>query len=157
MEKEDRDKIGRMVGGGRWAALATIGDGIPLASMVAYAPEPGFAGFLMLLSTLSQHTRNVLANPKASLVISEPDTGAGNPQTLARVSIQGSVEPISVEAKEYAAARALYEKRFPASGPLFGFQDFTLFRLVPSEARFVGGFARAFTLSVAELRESAAR
>jgi hypothetical protein len=53
-------------------------------------------------------------------------------------------------------AKALYEKRFPDSSPLFGFGDFLLFRLVPREARFVAGFARAHTVDLEELKEAAA-
>jgi putative heme iron utilization protein len=122
--------------------------------MVAYACKPDFGGFLLLLSGLSQHTRNLLTSPAASFVISEPDTGAGNPQTLARVSIQGEATPITEDMPGYAEAKAVYKKRLPASSPLFGFGDFILFRLVPRDARFVAGFARAYTLSAQELTEA---
>jgi len=52
--------------------------------------------------------------------------------------------------------RALYEKRFPDSSPLFGFGGFLLFRLVPREARFVAGFARAYSVDAEELKKAAA-
>ena len=91
METTEREKLARVLWGGRWAALATHGDGVPLASMVAYACEPGFAGLLLHLSRLSAHTRNLLASPFTSIVISEPDSDrVRNPQTLARVSIRNS-------------------------------------------------------------------
>src|SRR5512134_3952671 len=87
MEASEREVLARIIRGGRWAALATYGDGVPLASMVAYACESDFAGFLLHLSRLSAHTRNLLASPVTSLVIREPDSGrVRNPQTLARVS-----------------------------------------------------------------------
>jgi hypothetical protein len=125
--------------------------------MVAYACEPGFAGFLLHLSRLSAHTRNLLASPSASIAISEPDTAQiRNPQTLARISIQGEARPLQEDWSGYAEAKALYENRFPDSSPLFGFGDFLLFRLVPREARFVAGFARAYTLDPEELKEAAA-
>jgi putative heme iron utilization protein len=157
MEERERKHLhlARVIRGQRWAALATQEEGVPLASMVAYACEPDFGGFLMLLSRLSQHTRNLLASPTASLVISEPDTGAESPQTLARVSIQGEAKPLQEDSPGYAEAKAVYEKRLPASAPLFGFEDFSLFRLVPREARFVAGFARAYTFTAEELRKAA--
>jgi len=79
---------------GRWAALATYGDGVPLASMVAYACEPGFAGFLLHLSRLSAHTRNLLASHpprlrsarRTRLKFAIPNAG--------RVSIQGEARPL---------------------------------------------------------------
>jgi putative heme iron utilization protein len=156
MEPTEREKLVRLIRGGRWAALATHGNGVPLASMVAYACEPGFAGFLLHLSRLSAHTRNLLASPSASIAISEPDTArVRNPQTLERVSIQGEARPLRMDSGGYAEAKALYEKRFPDSSPLFGFGDFLLFRLVPREARFVAGFARAYTVGPEELKEAA--
>jgi putative heme iron utilization protein len=156
MDIAEREKLARLIRDGRWAALATYGDGMPLASMVAYACEPDFAGFLLHLSRLSAHTRNLLASPFASIAISEADAAeVGNPQTLARVSIQGEARPLAKDAPGYAEAKALYEKRFPDSSSLFGFADFELFRLVPREARFVAGFAMAYTVPAAELKEAA--
>jgi hypothetical protein len=93
MEAQELAQLARLIRGQRWAALGTMTRQDPLASMVAYAPEPDFSGFLMHLSQLSRHTKNLLANPHASLAISEPETGAENPQTLVRVSIQGEVDP----------------------------------------------------------------
>lgn len=157
MESTEREGLARVIRGGRWAALATYGNGAPLASMVAYACEADFGGFLLHLSRLSLHTRNLLQFPSASLAISEPDTArVRNPQTLARVSIQGEARPLEEDSPGYAEAKALYEKRFPDSSPLFGFGDFLLFRLFPREARFVAGFARAYTVSAGELKEAAA-
>lgn len=157
METAEREKLARLIRGGRWAAIATYGDGMPLASMVAYACEPGFAGFLLHLSRLSAHTRNLLASPSASIAISEPDTAQiPDPQMLARVSIQGEARSLQKDPKGYSKAKALYEKRFPDSSPLFGFGDFLLFRLVPREARFVAGFARIYTVDLEELKEAAA-
>ena len=157
MESTEREGLARVIRGGRWAALATYGNGAPLASMVAYACEADFGGFLLHLSRLSLHTRNLLQFPSASLAISEPDTArVRNPQTLARVSIQGEARSLEEDSPGYAKAKALYEKRFPDSSLLFGFGDFLLFRLFPREARFVAGFARAYTVSAGELKEAAA-
>ena len=140
----------------RWAALATLseGDG-PCTSMVAYVVEPDFSGFLLHLSRLAAHTRNLLHDARASLVITQVDTGGGDPQTLARVSIQGRVIALSRECEEFSAARAIYIHRLPESELLFGFSDFVLFRLQPIEARYIGGFARAYTLDGEQLQKVA--
>lgn len=154
MERREQELLSRVIRSRRWAALGTLGNEGPLASMAAYAWEPDSGGFLLLLSNLSLHTRNLLADPRASLAISEADTGVGNPQTLARVSIQGEAAPIERDSPGYAEAKAMYEKRLPASAALFGFGDFVLFRFAPREARFVAGFARAYTLGAQELKEA---
>ena len=141
----------------RWAALASLGrDGRPLASMVAYALEPDLSALYLHLSRLAAHTGNLLAAPEASLAVSEPDPGNGDPQTLARITVGGRVEEVARGGEDYRRGRHLYLKRLPDAEPLFEFTDFVLFRLVPDEARFVGGFGRAVTLSAAELRRQGA-
>ena len=75
----------------RWSALATQGPDGPDASWVAYVPEPDCNGFLLRLSTLSAHTRNLLAHPRVGLTISEPKRDDEDPQTLVRTMIHGRV------------------------------------------------------------------
>jgi putative heme iron utilization protein len=156
VDEREMAVMARLIRGRRWAALGTCAGEAPLASMVAYVPEPGFSGFLMLLSRLSLHTRHLLGNPRASLAIGAPDTGRGNPQTLPRISIQGRVFPVDRSDPRYFELHDLYVGRLPAQAPLFEMVDFILFRLVPEEARFVGGFARAFTVGPSELGEASA-
>ena len=138
----------------RWAALATGGDQGPEASWVAYVPENDFSGFLLHLSRLSAHTRNLLQDPCACLDISEREDN-GDPQTLARVTIQGRVQIVAKGTEDYALSGQRYRERGPDSEQLFGFGDFMLFRLVPLRVRFIGGFARAYTLNAKDLRAAA--
>ncbi|MDD3449632.1 MAG: pyridoxamine 5'-phosphate oxidase family protein [Gammaproteobacteria bacterium] len=151
MDHEDELLLAELLCGRRWGALATASADGPLASMVAFVAEPGCSGILLHLSRLAAHTRNLLAEPRASLVIGAPDGGAGDPQTLARVTLSGAVEVVEPDAADYATARARYLERLPGAGPRFGFGDFGLFRLRPREARYVGGFGRAWTLGPAGL------
>lgn len=148
-------EIARLVFSKRWGALATLNDRAPLASMVAYAPEPEIAGILMFLSGLSAHTQNLLDDPRCSLAVTEADSGRGDPQTLPRVSLQGRVQEVPADLAGYASAWRRYVERFPDAESRRGLGDFRLFRLVVAEARYVGGFARAMTLSGEELREAA--
>jgi len=145
----------RLVQEERWAALATLDGGLPLSTMVAYTPEPGLGGLVMFLSGLAAHTRALLADPRCSLAVTRPDGGKGDPQLLPRVSIQGRVEALEPESKEHAAAKALYLARFPDAEPRFELADFVLFRFVPSEARYVGGFARAIRMTGSQLAGAA--
>jgi putative heme iron utilization protein len=138
----------------RWAALATVGEG-PLGSMVAYAVEPGLTGLLLFLSGLSAHTRRLLADGRASLAVSAPDPGHGDPQALPRVSLTGVVEVIERRSAEFPEAWERYVARFPEAGPRVGLGDFQLFRLRVEQARYVGGFAQAHTISGDRLRAAA--
>jgi hypothetical protein len=141
----------------RWAALATQGEEGPLASMVAYAPLDDLSGVLMHLSRLARHTGNLKARPRASLAVTEPDPGEGDPQTLARLTLSGPVEAVPADDPRYPGLRALYLARLPSAEPLFGFSDFGLFLLRAEEANYVGGFARAYTLDAAGLAREVAR
>jgi len=139
-----------------WAALATQGAEGPEASWVACAAAPDFSFFLLHLSRLAAHTRNLLQDPRASLALSEREREGQDPQSLARVMMQGRAEVIPRQHPDYAAAVQRYQERLPASVLLFEFDDFLLFRFVPTQARFVGGFARIRTLDAAALRQTAA-
>jgi heme iron utilization protein len=154
MDAQELALVAELIYEQRWAALATLRDGAPFASWVAYAPEPAAAGFLLHLSRLSPHTQHLLADGRASLAISQSETGVDDPQTLARISIQGQVAPLAPHDPAYDAARATYLARLPNAEMLFTFPDFVLFRLTPSEARYIGGFARAYTLSPELLRRA---
>ncbi len=140
-----------------WAALATEGPDGPEASWVAYVPQADFSGFLLHLSTLASHTRNLLADPRAGLAISESERDGEDPQTLARVMIHGRVTIVPKESTSYREMAQHYQQVLPASTPRFEFGDFLLLRLTPVRARFVGGFARAYTLDDIALRVAAQR
>jgi putative heme iron utilization protein len=152
MKQEELAIVASLLRSQRQAALGTLRAGAPFVSMVAYAAEPDFGGLLLHLSLLAPHTRHLLADAHASLLICEPDDGRDDVQTLARITLAGTAAPVAETAQ--AAARELYLARLPAATPLFEFPDFTLFRLVPDEARYIGGFARAFTLTADHLRQA---
>lgn len=130
----------------RWAALAVVQDGAPVASMVAYAAEEGLEALVLFLSGLAVHTGALLRDPRASLAVTTPDSGRGDPQTLRRVSLAGRAIPVDRDAPEFERAWRAYEARFPEASPRLALGDFVLFRFFPESARYVGGFARAVSL-----------
>lgn len=156
MHAEDRAELRALVESGRQAALGTLEDGAPFVSMVLYALErrPGhMPSFLIYVSRLSAHTAHLLADPRASLLIMQPDTGAADPQALARATFQVRAAPIAADNPDYLEARGVYLGRLPQQEQLFGLPDFMLFRLEPGAARFIGGYARAFSLDAARIAD----
>jgi putative heme iron utilization protein len=139
----------------RQAALGTLTDsGAPFVSMVLYALETRVGAppaAVIHVSRLAAHTRQLQADPRASLMIMQPDTGAGDPQALARVTLECSATPLPPDSADYAAARAAYLGRLPTQEYLFAFPDFGLFRLELRSARYIGGFAQAFSLDIETL------
>lgn len=136
----------------RTGALGTLRDGGPFVSMVPVVPAPDGAAFYIHVSRLAGHTQDLLSDPRFSLMLASPDD-SGDPQALARVSIQGEALEIEADSPEDAAARAAWLARFPKSGPILELGDFSFFALRPKSARFVGGFARAFTVGPEELKK----
>ena len=154
MQTEELTSIAMLIRSQRIAALGTLREDGPFVSMVAYAAESDFGGLLLHLSWLATHTKQLLAAPQSSVLIHEHDDEPDDPQTLARITLVGTATPIPAASAAYAAARACYLARLPAAAPLFDFPDFALFRFVPNEARYVGGFARAFTLTIEQLQQA---
>jgi len=129
----------------RWAALGTIHDeGGPYVSSVAYAlasgPKPGL---LMHLSQLAAHTGYLQKRPACSLLISKPDPGTEDPQTLPRFTLVGTATQIPRDSSEFAEAAHCYIGRFPHSEMRFSLGDFHLFHFTPEKGNFVGGFGAA--------------
>jgi hypothetical protein len=158
MHIEDQAGLAALIHGQRQAALGTLADGAPFVSIVLYALQEDSHGgppvFLVHTSRLALHTRNMETDPRVSLLIAQPDLGAGDPQALPRVTIQAVAQPIPRESADYERSKECYVARLPDAAFLFSFSDFVFFRLVPTEARYIGGFAKAFTLTVEQIQEA---
>ncbi|MEF3274755.1 MAG: pyridoxamine 5'-phosphate oxidase family protein [Chloroflexus sp.] len=155
MRHEDRVALRQLIDNHHTAALGTItSEGAPFVSYVLYAVErrEGHApSLLLLLSRLAAHTSHLLADPRLSLLITADPTSVSDPQAAARVTLQGVAHPIPRDAPDYPAAQTCYLHRLPSQQHLFTLPDFTLFRVTLHEARYVGGFGRAFTLDATKL------
>lgn len=128
----------------RSGTLATGVDGQPFASLVTPACAPDLS-LLLLLSSLSEHTRHLRAEPRcAVLVAGAPETA--NPQTAPRVTVTGLAEMV-----EDAGLKARWLALHPYAALYADFADFALWRIRPQAALFVGGFARAHRLRQSEL------
>jgi hypothetical protein len=79
-------------------------------------------------------------------MIAEPDREGCNPQTLARLSIQGDAAPSTWSDPDYVDIRQSYLRKFPTAAFNFLLGDFLLVRIVPRSARLVTGFGRIFDL-----------
>jgi len=132
----------------RIATLATLRQGAPMASMTLYLAERGFAGFLVHVSRLAWHTQDMAQDPRVALSIAQTDDGRADPFTLRRVSIRGQAENLPGEQPEL---KARWLARFPEQAINFTLADFSFWRVVPRDARFVAGFGRIHNLSAADL------
>lgn len=146
-EPSPAQEVRRLIRAAGAAALATQADGQPFASLVTPAAAPDLSP-LLWLSTLSEHTRQLRAEPRCALLFTGEPNGP-NPQTTPRVTLTGRAEP--VEGAEAGALKARWLARHPYAALYAGFADFALWRIAPGGALLVGGFARAVRLRLADL------
>ena len=145
------EALARLLKGQEVASLGSLHDGEPFVSMVPYALLPGSANFVIHVSRLAAHTKDMLANPTISLLViasAEPQVTA---QARARVTIQGTAKPCAEGDPQYGEAKSAYLTRFPHAADLFGFADFSIFVIEPRSARFIGGFAQATSIGAETL------
>ncbi len=129
------------------AALGTLHAGAPCVSMVPYAIAGDGSGLIIHVSTLASHTKDMRADARVSLLVMQAEGGGTSALALARASIQGTALELAADAPDLPALKAAYLERFPEASQLFGFADFSLFKIQPESVRFVAGFAQAHTFS----------
>jgi putative heme iron utilization protein len=140
-----------LIRGAKEATLATVSaSGQPFASLVTPATAPDLT-VLLWLSQLSGHTRHLMADGRCSLLFVGPAAGP-NPQKRPRVTVTGVAERVEGEA---AALKPRWLARHPYAGLYANLPDFALWRVVPQEALYVGGFAMARRLPGSALRPDA--
>lgn len=139
----------------RVAALGTLHDGKPLVSMTPFATSSvaGQEGFLIHVSQLAAHTRDMLQTADVSLMIMEPEGGAESVLATPRVTIACTAYRVERESAEWENLARAYLDVIPDALPLLDFGDFHFFLLDPQSARFVAGFAQAFHVSREQLLE----
>lgn len=136
------------------AALGTLHDGAPWVSMVPFALLTRAGALVIHVSGLAAHTKDMLADPRVSVMVTAEPSPDVPPQALARVTLQGEAVRIPGEAPVHAAAKEAYLARFPSSEQTFGLGDFALFAIRPSTARYIGGFAQAKTIGAETLAQA---
>jgi heme iron utilization protein len=129
----------------RIAHLATLRGGAPMASMTLFMPEPDFSAFYVHVSRLAWHTQDMMQDARVALSVAEADDGRADPFTLMRVTIRGDAARIEDGPKD------AWLKRFPEQTINFQLADFSFWKVVPRDARFVAGFGKIHNISAKEL------
>jgi len=126
---------------GRSGALATLmpKSGDPYCSLVNVATAADGAP-LLLISNLAVHTKNILADPRCSLMIDERKEG--DPLQGGRVMLTGT----AVKTGE-PDIRRRYLDRQPEAEMFAGFADFAFYKIVLKGAHLVAGFGRIVDLT----------
>jgi len=119
--------------------------GYPFATSVPFATDEHHRP-LMLISRLAEHTQNLIADSRASLLVAR-ELGGGE---IARVSLVGNVD--QVELSPLLSAR--YLRFHPEAERFMQLGDFHFYRIDPLRIRVVGGFAQAGWLDGKQLLDA---
>jgi len=110
--------------------------GYPFGSVAPYCLDArGWP--VVLISALAQHTRNLRADSRSSVVVM---SGGADVQACARLTLVGDFHPVPSVEVEAIAGR--YYRFFPQTRDHHKTLDFSFWVMHPLRARFIGGFGR---------------
>lgn len=122
---------------GTLSTLSRRHPGHPFGSVMPYALD-GRGAPLLLISTMAMHTQNLEADPRASLLVTQPGW-TEDPLAGGRVTLMGRAA--RVPESDGRAAREAYLARHPRAAAWVDFEDFGFWQLEIAHVYFVGGFA----------------
>ena len=120
----------------RYGALSTLSkkfDGHPFGSITPYLVDHD-GSLLILISTLAEHTKNIINDQRVSLITHNQNDP--HIQTQGRVTVVGTASKVT----DRDSAGIRYLRYFPEAETYFAMQDFSFYRIVPQAIRYIGGF-----------------
>ncbi len=109
-------------------------DGYPFGSVAPFCLD-GDGRPVVLISRIAEHTRNLAADPRASLIVTEKDEG--DVQAVGRVTLVGDFTRID---NDEPRTGTRYYRYFPASRGYHRTHDFDFYRMDVRKVRYIGGF-----------------
>ena len=146
IRRVDRAALGTRMAG---AAAGIGGDAWPYVSLVLLAVDQTAAP-LLLLSDLAEHTRNLKADDRISLLV-DGTAGLADPLTGARATLLGRARRC-----DERSLLARYVPRHPSAAGYAGFEDFNLYRVDVEVAHLVAGFGRIHWIDGAAILDTPA-
>jgi putative heme iron utilization protein len=128
----------KMLRGHRYGALSTLSKkfaGHPFGSITPYMVDHD-GSLLILISAIAEHTKNIVRDPRVSLITHNQHDP--HIQTQGRVTVVGSAQ-LSGD-KEASGKR--YLRYFPEAQTYFAMHDFSFYRIQPLSLRYIGGFGK---------------
>ena len=127
----------RFTRGQHSGVLSTISkrvEGFPFGSVAPFVLD--HAGRpVILISTLAEHTKNIDADPRVSLIVQpySPDM-----QVTGRVTLLGRAEKLA----DKSELGPRYLRFHPQAADYFAMHDFSFYRIEPVRVRWIGGLGR---------------
>jgi putative heme iron utilization protein len=129
----------------RHGVLSTLSKkfaGYPFGSVVPCVTDHA-ARPVILISGLAEHTKNIAADARVSLLVRDADI---DPQEGARLTLIGDARPAGADG---SAIQTRYLRFFPAAERLLALGDFAFFHVEPVTLRYIGGFGAIHWITAA--------
>jgi len=96
---------------------------------------------IVLISSIAEHTKNIIANPKISLLVFQSDNlkSVEDLHANGRLTLIGDAEQTN---KNDADLMARYCRFFPESVGYLDMHDFNFYRINIAQARYIAGFGK---------------
>jgi len=111
-------------------------EGYPFGSVVPYCVDKSGRP-VIFISSIAQHTKNILANSKVSLISTDGD--ADDIQTVGRITYVGDATRTDDD-----DAMERYFNFFPQSREYKNTHDFNFYHIELKRVRYIGGFGKIF-------------
>ena len=147
MTPEQRSRLAQLLLGERLVALGVVVEGGPVVGLLPYAVAEDGRALFVQASSLSRHSRGLVAGAPWSGVVRAPDTPDVDPLRVPRLQLEGGVEPLGGGHPEFAAAARAFLRRFPQAAATLKLADFGLYKLELRGGRMVLDFGEAINLS----------
>jgi putative heme iron utilization protein len=134
---------------GTLCTIAKEPAGYPYGSFVTFALDG--ADPVFLISALAEHTRNLKADPRASLLVAE--TGEADPLANGRVTLVGEVRRLEAGAARDSSRQA-YLAAHPKARYYVDYADFAFWRLEVAAVRYIGGYGRMSWVDLPDYRQA---
>jgi putative heme iron utilization protein len=137
-------KFLRSTHSGLLSTISSKFDGYPFGSVAPFVLGHDCQP-VILISNIAEHTKNIVSNPKVSLLVF---SGAEDLQANARLTLLGYA--IKIE-KNDADLKARYLRYLPQAASYFDMHDFAFYRIKIEQVRYIGGFGKMSWMNSDEL------
>ena len=134
-----------------FGVLSTISldvPGYPFGSVTPYCTDAECRP-IIYISSIAQHTQNILADSRVSLTVVEKNHASDDVQARGRLTCIANAQPVS---DDEAGFRERYFRYFPSAREYELTHDFAFFRLELVRLRFIGGFGQIYWVEPGQFR-----
>ena len=137
MDTEQKQKLATLLAQEHVAVIVTQGGQWPTATLQAFA-ETDALDLLFIMGTDADKFQNLIRNPNVTVLVDTRDVGNVATFQVARVSIQGIAQEISIDGPEWEPLKAIFLKKNPFEAPFFGGDKLRMVRVKPRRISYAG-------------------